>query len=94
MGDVCFSFVVMMFYFFRWMKMNMIIFLMEAEMVEMAMLVMLVLRRWQAPLLMAFPSEDGLLAGGATLVWVPRVHLQRKITSSIYVGCHWGATLA
>ena len=56
MGDVCFSFVVMMFYFFRWMKMNMIIFLMEAEMVEMAMLVMLVLRE----MAMASTSVDGL----------------------------------
>ena len=60
MGDVCFSFVVMMFYFFRWMKMNMIIFLMEAEMVEMAMLVMLVVEEMEMARLVMFVVREML----------------------------------
>ena len=66
MGDVCFSFVVMVFYFFRWMKMNMIIFLMEAEMVEMAMLVMLVVEE----MAMASTSVDVLSLQRWTVGWL------------------------
>ena len=62
MGDVCFSFVVMMFYFFRWMKMNMIIFLMEAEMVEMAMLVMLVVEEMEMAMLVMLVVEEMAMA--------------------------------